>query len=75
MEKQYQILLDNKRAKRMCTHLRNMGTKFIASEVGGVICIQLYYKDNELGDIRHLLDEVNQYFNIYQDNENTMGDF
>lgn len=71
-EKQYQMLLDKKRAKRLCTHFRNMGVQHTASEVGETICIQFYYKDNELADIRALLDEVNNYYNINTERE--MGD-
>jgi hypothetical protein len=73
MEKQYQLLLDKQRAKRMCMHLRNMRVQHTASEVGETICIQFWCLDTELADIRVLLDEVNNYYNINIEREK--GDF
>lgn len=74
-KKLYQTLLDRKRAKRMCMHLRNMRVQHTASEVGETICLQFWCIDNELKDIKVCLDEVNRYFNIYQNNEMNKGDF
>lgn len=71
-QKQYQFLLDKQRAKRMCIHLRNMRIQHTASEVGETICIQFWCLDTELADIRVLLDEVNNYYNINTERE--MGD-
>ena len=59
MIKTYQIILDKKRAKIFRRHLNNMGVKHIASEVGEQICFQFDYKDNEMSDIRILLDKTN----------------
>lgn len=59
MLKTYQIILDKKRAKIFRRHLNNMGVKHIASECGEQICFQFDYKDNELYEIRILLDKVN----------------
>lgn len=72
-EKQYQFLLDKKRAKRMCMHLRNMRVQHTASEVGETICIQFWCLDTELADIRACLDETNNYYNINIEREK--GDF
>lgn len=76
MIKTYQIILDKKRAKLFGRHLRVMGVKHIASEVGEQICFQFDYQDNEMSDIRVLLDKVNieiwgnQVFNNNNENEN-----
>lgn len=59
MIKEYQIIMDKPRAKVFRRHLNNMGVKHIASEVGEQICFQFSYKDNELNDIRILLDKTN----------------
>lgn len=70
-KKTYQLLLDKQRASRMTTHLRNMRLTYSASECGETICIQVECLDSQVKDIRACLDEVNNYYNIKVDVQET----
>lgn len=56
--KTYNIVLDNQKAKRFKTHLRNMGVKYISGECGEHQYIQFDYEESEIADMQYLLDEV-----------------
>ena len=62
MIKTYNIVLNNERAKRFKTHLRNMGVDYSSGEVGGHQFIQFDYEENEIADIKALIDEVKCFF-------------
>lgn len=57
MVKQYYLVLSYEIANRFKTHLRNMGVKYNAGDVGGHQFIQFSCEDNDIMDIQVALDE------------------